>query len=275
MLQGRHAISRHVCRWLGASLLGGLAACSGGPADHSSTDPVASANPSNPGPEATLSVRGVLHGIDGSAISGVTVCLRVDPLTAGQGPCTTSDGGGAWTIAKVLANARVAITFEKAAFVPTLRAVSTGTGDMAIPDEEGVLETPEAFVLRTGGSLDGTSGSLAFSTAASGSTQAVAATATLRAIDGAFDVSPHYDNEPLDASAGTSGIFTRLPDGYYMLMLGDASVPCASSGGLYGYPVTLYAPPGELRVLVPVVAGFVTTPVTAACAVGAAPVAVE
>lgn len=272
----RHSSSRNLCLWLGTPILGSLlVACSGGPADPASTGPAASANTPDPGPEATLSVRGVLHGIDGSPIAGVTACLRIDPLTAGQGPCATSDSGGAWSIAKVPANARVAITFEKAAFVPTLRALSTGTGDMTIPDAEGVLETPEALALRAGGSLDGTSGLLAFSTALSGATQAVAATATLRAVDGAPDAFPRYDNEPADASAGTSGIFTRLSDGYYMLMLGDASVPCASSGGLYGYPVTLYAPPGELRVLVPVVAGFLTTPVAAACAVASAPALVQ
>jgi hypothetical protein len=165
----------------------------------------------------------------------------------------------------VPANAGVAITFEKAAFVPTLRAITTGTSDMTIPDDEGELATTDAFAIRMGRSFDASSGSLAFFTAVSGSTQAVASVASLRSLEGPPLAPPRYDNEQADAGAGTSGVFSSMPDGYYVLTLGGASASCASGGGLYGYPITAYAAAGEARVLVPVVAGFLTTPVAAVC----------
>jgi hypothetical protein len=74
----------------------------------------------------------------------VIVCPRTDPLTAGKGPCTTSDASGAWTIPTVPANTNVAITFEKPTLVPTLRAISTGTGNVTISGAEGVLENDDA-----------------------------------------------------------------------------------------------------------------------------------
>ena len=78
-------------------------------------------------------------------------------------------------------------------------------------------------------------------------------------------LAPRYDDALADAGAGTSGIFTSVPGGYYVLTLGAASVSCAPGGGLYGYPITIYAQPGEARVLVPAVVGFLTTPVVAVC----------
>ena len=62
-----------------------------------------------------------------------------------------------------------------------------------------------------------------------------------------------------------TGVFTSVPGGYYVLTLGDGSVSCASGSGLYGYPITAYSPPDEARMLVPVVPGFLTTPVAAVC----------
>ncbi len=256
-------VSGYVYRGLGASLLGGLMACSAGPSGPESGTP-GDTNP--PGTAATtLSVQGNLHGTDGSPAADVTVCLRTDPLTAGTGPCTTSDASGAWKIANVPANANVAITFEKSAFVPTLRALATGTGDVTIADAEGVLENDDAVVALTGHSPDATTGSVAFFTSTPGSLQAIAATASLRPVDGPSGAAPHYDNALADAGSGTSGAFTSIHNGFYILTLGNASVHCASGGGLYGYPITLYSPPDEARIIVPVVAGFLTTPVVALC----------
>ncbi len=263
MKLGQLVISRNVQRGLTVSILGSLLGCSAGPAGAESTPSAVSANPPATAP-TTLSVQGALHGADGSPVAGATVCLRTDVMNAGQGPCTTSDGTGAWTIATVPANSFVAITFEKAAFVPVLRAIATETGDVTIPTDESELTTTADFAARVGRSLESITGSVAFFTTLPGS-PAVAATASLRPLNGPDVAPPSYDGEPAGAVAGTSGVFTGLADGYYVLTLGDASVPCASSGGLDGYPITLYAPANEARLIVPVVAGFLTTPIAAAC----------
>jgi hypothetical protein len=270
MKLGHLVISGNVYRGLGASFLGGLMACSAGPGPESSTP----GDPNPPGTVATtLSVQGILHGTDGSPAADVTVCLRTDPLTAGKGPCTTSDRQGAWKIVTVPANANIAITFEKTAYVPTLRAISTGTKDVTISAAEGVLESDDAVAAQTGHSPDATTGSIAFFTSAPGSWQPIAATASLRPVDGPPGAPPRYDNELADAGSGTSGVFTGVHDGFFILTLGSASVRCASGGGLYGYPITLYSPPDEARMIVPVVAGFLTTPIVAVCtAAGPSPV---
>jgi hypothetical protein len=262
MKLGRLVISRNVQRGLTVSILGSLLACSAGPSGPESAPP-ASANPLATTP-TTLSIQGALHGADGSPVAGATVCLRTDVMTAGQGPCTISDSTGAWTVATVPANSFVAITFEKASFVPTLRAIATETGDVTIPTGDSELTTAADFAARIGGLPDASTGSVAFLTTLPGS-QAVAATASLRPLNGPDVAGPRYDGEPAGAAAGTSGVFTGLADGFYVLTLGDVSASCASSGGLYGYPITLYAPANEARIVVPVVAGFLTTPIAAAC----------
>jgi hypothetical protein len=249
-------ISRNVQRGLTASILGSLLACSAGPSGPESTPPAASANPPATTP-TTLSVRGALHA-GGSAVVGATVCLRTDVMNAGQGPCTTSDGNGGWMIAGVPANSFVAITFEKASFVPTLRAIATETDDLLIPRSESELTTFADLAARTARSPDATSGSVAFLTN-------MATTASLRPLNGPDVAPPSYDGDPAGAAFGTSGVFGGLAGGFYVLTLGNASVPCASSGGLYGYPIALYAPANEARLIVPVVAGFLTTPIAAAC----------
>jgi hypothetical protein len=266
---GHLAISRSVYRALGAPILGGLVACSASPGDPEPASSTSSANPLAIEAEAGLSAQGVLHGADGSPVDGVTVCLRTDPLVAGQGPCTTSDARGAWKIANVPAQSFVAITFEKATFVPTLRAIATGTGDVILPLDEGGLETSDAFAARTGRSFDTSRGSIAFFTTLPGAPQAVAATASLRTLDGPPAEAPRYDGTA-DAVAGTSGMFTGVSGGFYVLTVGDTSARCAPGGAVYGYPITIFAPSGEARILVPTVAGFLTTPVAALC-VAAAP----
>jgi hypothetical protein len=269
MKLGNLVMSRNVQRGLTVSILGSLLACSAGAPGSEPTAPGASPSPPATNP-TTLSVQGALHGADGSPVDGATVCLRADAMTAGEGPCTTSDSTGSWPIATVPANSLVAITFEKASFVPTLRAIATETTDVTLPAAESELATDTEFAARIGAAQDASTGSVAFLTALPGS-QAVAATASLRPLNGPDVAGPRYDGEPAGAAAGTSGVFTGLADGFYVLTLGDASAPCASAGGLYGYPITLYAPASEARIMVPVVAGFVTTPVAAACTTAPTP----
>jgi hypothetical protein len=67
------------------------------------------------------------------------------------------------------------------------------------------------------------------------------------------------------ATAGTSGGFTNLPAGLYLVHFsGGASAHCTTDG-LHGYPLPASGASDGTSVAVTVVAGTVTSPVTATC----------
>jgi hypothetical protein len=217
-------------------------------------------------PPAGLSIQGNAQAADGSPVAGVAVCLRPDPGTTNQTTCTTSDRQGAWKLVGLPTSAMVAITFVKAGFLSTLRPIATETSDLTIAD--GALIGSADLV---GALVDESKGAVAFSTALPGTRPATAATVSLRDFDGR-EVAPVYFDRggapAPGATAGTSGVFANLVPSYYVLTFYGASVECSTGGGLYGYPVTLYTAQGQARLLVPVVAGFVTASLAATCSAG-------
>jgi hypothetical protein len=220
---------------------------------------------------ANVSIQGIAQASDGSPVAGVAVCVRPDPMTSANATCTTSDGHGAWKLAAA-PDALVAVTFIKPGFFPMLRAVNTTAADQTIPPGDGALIATGDATALMGGAVDPERGYIAFSTATPGSPPGAAATVLLDAIDATSDSPqpiPIYqdaDGHPLSgASSGTKGVFANLGQDYYVMTFQGVSASCNNSGGLYGFPVTAFAPAGEARVLLPVVAGFLTAPVAASC----------
>jgi hypothetical protein len=221
----------------------------------------------------TVSIEGTTRASDGTTLTGVAVCLRTDPTSAEGAACTTSDGSGAWKFASAASNAWLAVTFVKEGFFPTLRPISTGATNIVISPTDGALIPSTAMASMLNVPMDAAAGHLLFAMAPPGSWVATPATVTARLI-GAATTTPVYFDANGDAtpgaSAGTAGAFANLPPGYYETTFAGDSVSCAIVGGTYGYPITAFAESGVARLLVPVVEGFLTTPVAVSCKPAAA-----
>jgi hypothetical protein len=246
----------------------GCAAAQGGDPTNAGSPPSAALSSVD---ATNVSIQGIAQASDGSPVAGVAVCVRPDPMTSANATCTTSDGRGAWKLAAA-PDALVAITFIKTGFFPMLRAVNTTAEDQTIPPGDGALIATGDATALMGGAVDPERGYIAFSTATPGNPPTAAATVLLDAIDATSDISqpiPTYQDasgQPLaGASSGTKGVFANLPQDYYVMTFQGASASCSNSGGLYGFPVTAFAPAGEARMVLPVVAGFLTAPVAASC----------
>jgi hypothetical protein len=259
-------------RPLGAKLgiVTAMIACAGCSAAQGG-DPTGTNAPGAPSATAdavTVSIQGFAQSSDGSTIAGVAVCLRTDPTTSAGAACTTSDMSGAWRIAGAPANSWVAVTLIQDGFFPTLRPIATGTSDVAIPAGGAVLVGSSQMPNLMGAPIEEASGHVAFASATPGARSIAEPTVTVAPIGGASIVPVYFDAEgnPMPgANAGATGAFANLAPGYYEITFAGASVACSDLGGLYGYPITSYTPDGQARMLVPVVAGFLTAPVAASC----------
>ena len=216
----------------------------------------ASASPS--GPEAFVS--GFVHAADGSPLAGATVCVQ--NTTA----CATSDEDGSFVVIGVPGAAYVTLTFEKQGFLPSLRVLLLQEFENVLPPAENTLfpaAAPQTFMGMTAAADAG--GYLAFFVAApEGGPPVPAVSVTLIGMDNAPHAATYLDDGGLpvaDASAGTHGGFADLPSGLYSISFGGSGTTCTTSS-LYGYP----APAGQASLVVPVIDGYVTTPVSASCA---------
>jgi len=250
---------------LGFSAMG----CGGsGPSSGSSGDPTGAASPravasTEAGP--SVLVEGYVHGTDGDALSGATVCPAVVGTPKNAASCTTTGSDG-WFALAAPASEWVAITFDKPGFVSTVRAVQTETSDLTLPGAENVM-VPAVQPLTIGGvTADATMGQIAFSVMGASGQDGVPVSVTL---GGTSSPQPaiYLDSTgapAAGATSGTQGVFANVPPGLYALHFGQASATCAPLS-LYGWPMTAYQNPGEAAVVIPVLAGYVTVPVAAAC----------
>lgn len=233
--------------------------------------------PASGGAAPTVSVQGIALSSGGNPVAGVSVCLQPDLLMADGARCTTSDASGAWALAGAPANSLVAITFVKEGFLPTLRPVVTTTqtlklmeGDtsvLAAGDWAGVLvsplENPATAGNAPGKAVNPTVGHIAFSTATGGAEPATPAAVTLGGTN--RDAAPFFVDAKgnlLDVTSGTRGLFVNLAPALYTVTFDGGSARCQANGGLYGAPSATAAGP---RLMVPVLAGFVTLPVAVDC----------
>jgi hypothetical protein len=218
--------------------------------------------------DVTVTIQGTAQASGGGTLAGVAVCLRPDPTTADRETCTTSDDHGAWKFTGAPSNAWIGVTFVKDGFFPTLRAIETDTTDIAIAPTDGELVTSSAMPAMLDAAIDPASGHFLFATAAPGLEAATAATVTVGTIGGPTTVPAYFDanGDPvLGASGGAEGAMANLPPGYYEVTFQGADVSCVNAGQTYGYPITTYQADGVARLLVPVVAGFLTAPVAVTC----------
>jgi hypothetical protein len=214
----------------------------------------------------TVSISGFTRSRDGVPVAGVQVCSQAWLLAAANG-CTTSASDGAFTIA-VPANVGVGLIFQKDGFLSALRAVDTQASDITLPEEETLIgaATPQPVF---GAAADPNKGHIAFFVNAPGTHSAPDVSVTL---DGSPQQTPIYVDAigaPIEgATAGSRGGFINVPPGWHVLRFGGGAVTCTASG-LYGAPMTASQDPsslpGQASVLVPVMAGTVTAPVSVTC----------
>jgi hypothetical protein len=211
----------------------------------------------------TVSVRGVTRASDGAPVGGVKVCQgTVWWATTPSDVCVTSDASGSFLLPGVSAEQSTTIWFQKSEFLPVLRAIQTQTSDITLPAHEDMLFPTQLPGMLMGVKMDSTKGHIAFSVGAAGQMPAPAMSVIATAEDGSLFAPVYLDakGSPLSgASSGSLGGFVNLRPGLYVLRFA-ASVSC-SPDGLSGYPVSTPSP----GVLVPVVAGTVTAPVTVTC----------
>ncbi len=219
-------------------------------------------------PTSTVSISGFVHASDGTLLPGASICARSLETNAALA-CTTSGDEGSFTLSGVPANSQVMVVFQRDTFFPSLRAMATATSDIMLPENENVMLTAAKPQMLFGTPADATTGHVAFSVTSPGAQTAPAVSVTMTAFSGGTATPIYLDangSPAVGASAGQSGGFANVPAGYYELRFGHASVMCTASG-LYGYPATVYQDPtsGQAVVVVPVLAGYVTTPVNVSC----------
>jgi hypothetical protein len=221
----------------------------------------------SPGAAATVSsvsIRGFTHASDGTVLAGVQVCLGGSDPTA----CATSGADGSFALAGAPANDAVTLTFDKAGFLPEVRAIGTQTSDITFAEGENVLYPAAAPQTFMGVQTDPTKGHIEFFVLPAGSEAAPAMSVTLAGPDASPQ--PIYLSAGAaggdDATAGTQGAFVNLTPGLYVVRFANGAAKCAAND-LYGFPETLYQDPssGQTAVVVPVYAGSVTAPVAALC----------
>ena len=241
-----------------ATLLVGCSSAGAGPTNAGTTPGDAGVTVTSP----TISVSGFVQS-DGMLLPGASVCLQ------GSSNCTKSGNGfpaGYFVLSGVPAN-HASLTFRKDGFLPSLRPMLTRTGDIILPAGENTMfpATSQTFM---GTAMDPSKGHIAFFVTSPSGQPASGVSVTISA-GSAGDGATHRrstlnaDGSPAaDATAGSRGGFLNLPRGLYVLHFGLAYTTCLSSDP-NGPPMT--ASTGEALVLVPVVAGYVTTPVSVLC----------
>jgi len=250
-----------------------LNGCGGGADVVGSTDtgkatgPVAPPASGEVSPSEFVSVSGIVRAPDGSPLPGVRACLQAGPTIAMDiGDCAMSGSDGSWTIARVPQNLLVTIGLSKEGFVPALRAVETATTNIETPGDETRLlakSDPPSFA---GAPLDAKTGGIEFFVETAGKAAQVAVSLFSFETGSYAPVYTDADGEPMkDATSGSSGGFVNLRPGIYVLTFANESGSCATRGGLNGSPWNVYQTPGSASIVVPVVEGYVTTPVSVDC----------
>ncbi|MGO9833605.1 MAG: carboxypeptidase-like regulatory domain-containing protein [Polyangiaceae bacterium] len=251
--------------WTGVSMVTLLSAmgCGGpGPSD---------ASPSGEGPAATsfagtgstpapsvVSIQGVVYAPDGSSLSRVSVCLE-DSST-----CGTSGDDGSFTLPGAPANEFVPLTFQKEGFLPSLRVVQTQTSDVVFVMSE-ILSPAAPSQTFMGAATDPSKGNIAFFVVSPDPQPAPRISVTMLGTGGSAPTYLGADGSPdVNATTGSTGGFVNVPAGIYVIQFGHAGTTCTASDA-NGYPLTVGQQAGEVTLIVPVAAGYVTTPVSVSC----------
>ncbi len=245
-----------------------ITGCGGaGPSDRSASESSpADATPPPVGP--TVSISGFVHASDGTLLPGATVCARSTDTSA-VFASTTSGDEGSFTLSGVPANQQVMVVFRRETFFPSLRAITTGTSDIMLPENENAMlpaVNPQMFL---GMTANPTRGQIAFAVTSPSAQAALDVSVTMTGFGGGSEAPVYFDasgSPAVGAGAGQSGGFVNVPPDYYVLRFGHTGATCTVSG-LYGYPATEYqnTASGEAVVVVPVLAGYVTSPVDVTC----------
>jgi hypothetical protein len=222
-----------------------------------------------------VSIRGFVHGADGSVLPGCRICLYGGITVAAEPTdpvaCTLTAADGSFGVSGAGAHTAVMLTFKKDGFAPALRAIVTQTETITLPASENAL-LPDPLVFM-GKPADPTKGHIAFvaMTNAAEPAPVVSATATGYYVPGGVAGTPelpvYFDRNGVptpQATAGTSGGFVNLDPGLYMVEFSPASGTCAASSGLYGYTGTP-DPTLPAAIFVPVIQGYVSAPVGVQC----------
>jgi len=156
-----------------------------------------------------------------------------------------------------------------------LRAIATRTEDITLPaTENALMATPLKFM---GEPADTSKGQIPFTLTTTGGTpadlkrvglEAESLTATAFSLLTAFDASPEIapvwtpDAAPTAGAATVEGGFPNVPSALYLVRLKGPSAACAASTGLHG---DLLGASDEPAIIVPVLEGYVTSPVSISC----------
>jgi hypothetical protein len=251
--------------WTGVSMVTLLSAmgCGGaGPSDTtpSGDAPAASslAGTGSTPAQSAVSIQGVVYAPDGSSLSRVSVCLE-DSST-----CGTSGDDGSFTLPGAAANQFVPLTFQKEGFLPSLRVVETQTSDVVFLMSQilSPAAPPQTFM---GAATDPNKGSIAFFVVSPDPQPAPRVSVTMLGTGASAATYLGADGSPdVNATTGSIGGFVNVSAGLYELQFGHAGATCTASDA-NGYPLTVGQQAGEVTLIVPVAAGYVTTPVSVSC----------
>jgi hypothetical protein len=254
----------------GVSMMVALSAvgCGAGPDVAASGDDVGSVAQgpvATPGAAATAAhvwVKGIALGSDGSPLENAEVCLRAHAnMGMFMGDCTVSAADGAWTLTGVPANAQVAITIEKPGFVSAVRAITTAAKDLSLPSEDSGLVPVATAAGVMGAALDASQGHIAFFV-----TGASDVTVDALTLDGREERTTFLDakGQPDPTlTTGTRGVIANVAAGSHVLTFQSPTASCKVADDLRSYLVQYRVQ--EASLVLPVVAGHVTSPVRIDC----------
>jgi hypothetical protein len=156
-------------------------------------------------------------------------------------------------------NMAVTVDFDKAGFLPAIRAIETRTSDILLPDGENRLLPRNDW---TAAGFDGRSGLILF-LLASDARNPVRGTATVTNVQDPRQPVLYFDAGSDPTSVGLLGGIANVTPGVYRVTF-NAPPRCTARAGLYGYPVgSSDAYPHSVSV--PVVEGRVTMAVGLDC----------
>jgi hypothetical protein len=222
----------------------------------------------------SAAIRGFTRFADGSVLSDVEVCLNgeADMTTGAMNKlaCTKSAADGSFTISAPLPGDQGTLTFEKDGFEPAIRPIEFLSQDITLPPNENVL-TPDPPVFM-GERARTDKGQIAFAAIGTdvGPVPEVSVTLWSSPIptDTAVASVPMFvsaDGEIAPgATAGTRGGFVNVDPGLYTIRFHPLNGVCAVTSGLYAYSAST-APNGDISIVVPALAGYVTAPVGVSC----------
>jgi hypothetical protein len=221
---------------------------------------------------APLTIRGVVHGSDGTALAGTMVCLeRGISLTPDLIACAASAEDGSFAVPGAPPNASVTLTFYQDGFAPMIHPMLTGAQDIVLgAGDSTMLAAPLTFM---GVAADPTKGQVPFVVAPPWGRPLLAVSVTGREFDlgslfGGPQVAPVYADQsgvPESwATAGVQGGFVNLPQGNYVLHFACASANDEADVSAY-YGGSIRPAMGQTDLYVPVRAGYVFAPVVVSC----------